>query len=247
MSPSATITRPRASGVVTRVKTYRRPSRRRLLTRVLIAVVVLALLAGGVWLVGFSSLLATKRVDVSSGETLDPDDVRSVAQVPLGEPLARQDVAEIAGRVATLRPVRWVEVTRTWPSTITITVLERTPVLAVPQSGSFQLIDDTGMSFRSVPAIPAEVVRADMDASNAALLSSAGVVAKALPNNLKKQVVKIQADSPDAIRLLLRNGAVVTWGSADDSALKASVTVALLKRKAASYDVSAPHTPATTR
>ncbi|MBA3530036.1 MAG: FtsQ-type POTRA domain-containing protein [Propionibacteriaceae bacterium] len=245
MSPSATITRPRPREAVAGAKTQRRWSRRWLLRRVLIGIVILAVLAGGVWLVGFSSLLATKRVNVASGKTLDPDDVRSVAQVRLGVPLARQDVAEIAGRVATLRPVRWVEVTRSWPSTITITVLERTPVLAVPQSGSFLLVDEAGVSFRSVGTVPAGVVRADVEASDVALLTSAGMVANALPTGLKNQVNRIQVDSPDAIKLLLSNGAVVAWGSADDSVLKAQVTLALLKRKAATYDVSAPHTPAT--
>lgn len=220
------------------------PTRRRRWLRVLVLLLVLALVGGCGWLVGFSSVLAARRVDVTGVKILSAAEVRSVAQVPLGTPLARQDIDSIAIRVAGLRPVSSVEVRRKWPTTISVTVRERTPLLAVRQPSGFQLVDATGVSFLAVPAVPDGVVLTDVDPSNGALLTQVGIVAEAMPGKLQDKVDKIQAASRDGIRLVLKDGDVVTWGSAQDSALKASVLTALLKQRASSYDVSAPHSPA---
>jgi cell division protein FtsQ len=211
---------------------------------VLVFVLVLALLAGGAWLVAFSSVLAARRVDVTGVKILTADEVRSAAQVPLGTPLARQDLDRIAIQVAGLRPVSSVEVSRQWPSSITVAVRERKPLLAVRQPSGFQLVDATGVSFLAVSAVPEGVLLTDVDPTNGPLLTQVAIVAEAMPDKLKDKVVTIRAASRDGIKLALEGGDAATWGSAEDSALKASVLVALLKQPARNYDVSAPHSPA---
>ena len=49
----------------------------------------------------------------------------------------------------------------------------------------------------------------------------------------------------DEITLHLRDGRLVRWGSADQSEEKAAVLLALLDRKAQTYDVSVPGAPTT--
>ena len=44
--------------------------------------------------------------------------------------------------------------------------------------------------------------------------------------------------------VVLNNGVQVNWGTGADSALKADIVLALLKRKPATIDVSSPHNPA---
>ena len=46
------------------------------------------------------------------------------------------------------------------------------------------------------------------------------------------------------VRLLLSDGTTVVWGTADRSARKAEVLLALLGHPARGYDVSAPDRPA---
>lgn len=220
------------------------PPVRRRWVRVVVALLVLALLAGLGWLVGFSSVLAARQVAVTGVKTLTADQVRAAAQVPLGAPLARQDVGAIAGRVETLRLVKSVRVTRTWPHTISVSVQERTPVLAVRQANGFLVIDTSGTWFLTVPTVPAGVVLTDVDPTNAPLLAGIATVATALPASLKRKVDHIEALSPDSIKLVLSDGDVAVWGDAEDSPLKAQVLTALLKRSATTYDVSAPHNPA---
>jgi cell division protein FtsQ len=222
-----------------------RSTRRRLLVRILIGLIVAAVLASGVWLVGFSSVLAAKHVTVTGAKTLDAAQIRSTAQVPMGVPLAREDLPAIARRVATLAPVAAAHVDRRWPDTIRVTVVERTPALAVRVPAGFLLVDHTGFGYLTATKLPENLMVADVDPANSRLLTGAGVVAAALPKQLREKVSQIQANSPDAIALVLKSGGQVNWGSPNDSALKAKVTAVLMKRRATTYDVSAPLSPTT--
>ena len=205
---------------------------------------VIALLAATGWLVGFSSVLATERVTVSGTRLLSVDGVRKAAAVPIGLPLVRQDTTAIAARVAGLAPVDTVTVDRGWPNTVSIKVVERTPLVAIKTSGGYQLVDHAGISFETVSLLPAGVVEVGIAADKVPLLADAGTVVSTMPNALRAQVASISADAPDSFRVHLDSGLVITWGSADESALKGQVALLLLKQKPKAIDVSAPHSPA---
>jgi cell division protein FtsQ len=216
----------------------------RRLRQLLVVVLVLAVVLGAAWLVWFSSVLATEKVAISGTKLLTVDGVRSVAAVPMGLPLARQDTGAIADRVATLAPVDTVTVDRSWPNTVVVKVTERVPVIAVRTGAGFELVDHTGKAFENVPDLPDGLVVANVDPGNAALLVEAGTIATEVPNELRSQIATIAGTSTDSFTVRLNSGLVVTWGSADQSALKGQVTLLLLDKKPKAIDVSAPHSPA---
>jgi cell division protein FtsQ len=205
---------------------------------------VLALLGASVWGIYYSTALVTKRVIVIGTHKLTQTQVSLAAQVPLGVPLARQDLGAIAERTTGLPAVESAAVTRKWPSTITITVAERRPVLAVRQSGRYVVIDKSGVAYETRSVLPPEVVLAEINPGDTPLLSEVATVAGAMPLKLRGKVDRITAGSRDSIALILRSGRIVTWGSSSDSELKAQVVSALLKQKPKSViDVSSPHNP----
>ncbi len=225
-------------------------------------VLVLVLLAG--WMIWFSSTLATRQVAVDGAQELSAGQVRDAAQVPMGRPLARVDLQAIAERTARLPQVASAQVARDWPSTVRVTVVERRPLLAVAQPGGQLMIDKTGLAYETRSDVPTGVLTADVNPDDAPLLIGLGVVASALPPELRDQVKGLSATSRDNIVLTLESGVVVTWGSSSDSPLKAEVTGALLKGDGlkgdglqgdglksdgskgtrVSIDVSSPHNPA---
>ena len=240
MSVGSTLRRPGSPSVSPTAP----PGHRRRWLLLLLAGLVAAVLVVAGWLVAFSSVLAARTVQVRGAQILAVDDVRAAAGVRLGAPLARQDLQAIANRVATLKPVSHVDVTRSWPHTVVIEVRERTPLLAVRQPDGFLLIDARGTGYQTVPTAPAGVLPTEADVTNGPLLSQLGTVATALPPELKAKVKLAKAVTADGIRLTLTDGDSVVWGSADQSPLKAQVTTALLKQRGRTYDVSAPHSPA---
>jgi cell division protein FtsQ len=205
---------------------------------------VLGVLAGAGWLVGFSPVLAVDRVEVRGAHRLAASSVRQAAAVPLGVPLARQDLAAIAGRVGSLPQVESAEVSRRWPNTIRVAVVERRPVLGVRQPEGFVLVDTRGVAFESRRSLPSGVLQADVDPSNVAVLREVGTIAAAMPTALRGRVERLRATSTSSVRVVLGDGVQVNWGTAADSALKADIVLALLKRKPSTIDVSSPHNPA---
>jgi cell division protein FtsQ len=208
-------------------------------------VLVLALIGGSLWLVYFSAALVTKQVNVIGTRHLTPTQVSFAVQIPLDVPLARQDLDEIVTRAMTLPPVESATVTRDWPNTITLTVVERRPVVAVHQQDGYVIVDKLGVPYQRQPTMPGDVVLAEVSPEDARLLTDVATVAAALPATLRGKVDRITANSRDNIALSLKSGAKVTWGTAADSELKAQVVTALLKRNPkSSMDVSSPHNPA---
>jgi cell division protein FtsQ len=211
---------------------------------VVLAVAVL-LLAVGTYVAYFSPLLVVREVAVAGQRAVKADDVIAAAAVPMGTPLARQDVQGIAERATRIPAVQAASVTRQWPSTLLVTVTERQARLAVKQGGAFLLVDASGIGFDRAASVPPGVVQAEADPTDQALLADLGTVSGALPDDLGRRVRLLTATGQERITLQLRSGITVNWGSAADSPLKAQIVTALLKDKPSkTIDVSSPNNPA---
>lgn len=225
----------------------RRRSRRLLSARPLIKVlVVLVAVAALVWVVAFSSVLAAEKVEVSGNEAVSAAAVEHAAQVPVGTPLARVDLAAIRARVENLAAVRSVQISRAWPHTIGIQVTERVAVAVVKRGNGFRGLDDQGVLFRRYRSKPAglPVVEATKGADTEALREAARVVG-ALPSSVSRRVDHVSVATVDRITLVLHSGRSVFWGSAEDSRNKADVLAVLIKRPGKRLDVSVPANPTT--
>lgn len=221
----------------------RRWQRRWLTWKYLVSLLVLVVLVAGVtWLVLFSSQLALQKVSVQGEDYLSEAEILAAADLTMGEPLARLDLARASDRVGALRAVKSVDVTRQWPRTVRITVHERQAVAVVAENGGvIRGLDASGLLFRDYAKRPAglPLVRA-VEGTGAKALAEAAEVAGALPASLSRQVLRVEVVSADAITLQLRNGKQIEWGSAENSARKVEVLVPLLRMEGRVYDVSAP-------
>jgi cell division protein FtsQ len=214
------------------------PRRRLVLPLALVLVV-----AGGLgWLVLGSSLLAVDRVVVSGTSRVAEADVLAAAGVAPGTPLARVDVAGVRHRVGALAPVDSVAVDRSWPSTLRLRVVERTPVAGVVTPGGVRLVDRAGVPFATVAALPAGAVRLQVPTvgpRDPATRASLAVLAE-LPAGLRGRLAIVRAATPTAVTLLLRDGRQVVWGAPGRARDKAVEAEALLRLPGAVYDVTSP-------
>lgn len=222
-------------------------ARRWLVVRlVLLGLAVVALVATGIWVVWFSQVLAVKDVEVHGTRLLTTQHVRRVAAVPVGEPLARVDLSRSLARVEALAEVSSADVSRSWPDTVRIQVVERVSVAVVDLGGRMRGMDEDGVVFQEFTKVPGNLPRVVTagTAGPEALREAAGVVG-ALPAGLAAKVEHVEVASVDQISLVLRDGRRVVWGSAEQADLKARVLAALLQQKARVYDVSVPASPVT--
>lgn len=205
------------------------------------ALVALAVLAVGIWVVAFSGVLGVRQVTVTGVTALSADQVRAAAAVPDGRPLARVDTDAVAGRVRGLAGVERVAVTRSWPGTLRITVTERRGVALVDRGDALWLVDPDGVVFQrlsshpKLPILRISPVGPDNPEARAALTA-----VTALPPTLLAHVDEVRAPTSEQVTLYLAGKRTVVWGGAADSAAKAQVLSALLSRKGSYYDVSTP-------
>ncbi|SFK61695.1 cell division protein FtsQ/DivIB [Geodermatophilus ruber] len=257
MSRSGTTTRDRARGGAPGPEPRRPPRarrrdtpadrRRRLVLRAGGAAAVLGLLA---WLLWGSPVLAVSSVRVDGAGTLTAAEIVEVAGVAEGTPLLRVDVDAAEARVARLPQVASVEVTRGWPRSVVVTVVERVPVAVVDRQGTRSLVDAAGVLFDTVTgeppagAVPLEV--ADPGPHDRATRAALAALV-ALPEDVRADLVGASATGADDVTLRLADGTTVLWGGAEDAPAKAAALVALLGQLAAEalepaevIDVSAP-------
>lgn len=240
--------RPADPEEVTRRRFARRQWLRRwLVWRVLLGVgLTVVLVAVGVWLVWFSSVLGVAGVDVEGARTITEDEVRTAAAVPSGEPLATLDVREIEERVEGLPAVRDADVSRSWPDKVLIRIEERRVVAVFGVGERYRGMDATGVVFRDYGRQPSglPLLRADGELT-AEVRTEGAAVAGSLPRAIAKKVSHIELRTIDQIDLHLRDGRTVVWGSAEESDKKAAVLALLLAEDAQVYDVSVPGRPTT--
>ena len=210
-------------------------------------VLVLALLGTGIYAVWFSPWLDVEEVDVSGALTVDADDVRARAAVEDGTSLARVDLAAAEARVGSLAVVKEVDVSRQWPDTVLIEIVEREAIAVVEIGGRLRGMDADGVVFRDYNRAPPGLPRVQTDiGTSAEALREAALVISALPESLTLLVDYLQVTTVDEISLFLKDGRQVVWGSADDSETKAEVAIDLLQKIDADvYDVSVPTQPTT--
>jgi cell division protein FtsQ len=243
-----TVDRVDAATVRSRKRFARRQwARRWLVWRRVVALLLLMALAGGAaWLFYFSDALAVKDVEVKGTRTLAAEEVRDVAAVPSGQPLARVDLEAIRARVEALAVVRDAQVTRTWPDRVLIEVDERVPIAVVDIGGKIRGLDEQGVVFREYPKPPPDLPQVQTSTGTRTdALQEAALVVEALPGEISRRVDHVEVATIDQISLVLRDGKDVVWGSAEESEAKAEVLAGLLRQPARTYDVSVPGQPTT--
>ena len=209
---------------------------------------MLAVLAGGVWVVEFSPVLAVRSVKVEGVPRTAVSDIARRADVVTGTPLARVDTAAVTRRVIASATLAEVTVRRSWPSTIVISASPRVPVLAVrnPQ-GQVQVVDSQGVAYATVRSSPKGVplINTVEDPPSKDSLRAGIAVLQALSAIQRSRVSNVTVSGANMVTLKLR-AVTVVWGGASEPELKVQVMTDLLRLKGLHMiDVSAPRTPVT--
>jgi cell division protein FtsQ len=222
---------------------------------VFFALVAVAIVATLGWALLGSRLLVVRSVQVTgTGPLVSRAQVLRVAQIPPGLPLIRVNTAAVASRVERIQQVQSAAVTRSWPSTVTISVRPRSPVFAVASAGGYALVDAFGVDVRRSPARPPALPLLTAGGPGAPLAGSlrgsplvraAARVLAELPPAVAHRVLVVLAASPSEVSVRLTSGVVVVWGSPLRGAQKARELVLLMHTHARYYDVSAPGTAVT--
>jgi len=153
MLSTPALVRANTDAVPASVRRFMARARRRRLRALLpwaVTAGALAVVGALVFVVYGTSVLGVRQVEVVGTDSLSAPQVEQAAAVRMRQPLAGVDLERIRGRVEALPAIDRAVVSRGWPSTVKIEVVERTPVAAVPTGSGFTLIDAEGVAFRTL-------------------------------------------------------------------------------------------------
>nr|WP_254071646.1 MULTISPECIES: FtsQ-type POTRA domain-containing protein [unclassified Rathayibacter] len=190
--------------------------------------------------------MAVKTIEITGTQRVSAEAIQESLADQVGVPLTLVDRAAV-GRVLGSYPlVRSYSVQTRPPSTLIVSVIERTPVGVIADGAEFDLVDPAGVVIETAPAAQEgyPVLTTPTGSASGAAFRAMARVLLTLPDSLEGQVASAAATTGDDVSLTLADGAVVLWGGSDDSALKAVVLEKLMAATdpaaVASYDVSSP-------
>ncbi|WP_109474369.1 cell division protein FtsQ/DivIB [Ornithinimicrobium cavernae] len=208
---------------------------------------VLALVAGVVYLFGFSSAFEVEKVTVAGAKGHIAEVAQETAEVNLGRPLARVNASTLEQRILEDLRVASVEIHRDWPSGLTLDLTLRKTALAVKQSGTsgVLLVDDQGVVFNNIAKAPKGAPTAQVMIRGDELDPADLVALQTLPDSLPKAVAKQAGDltltRQGDIKFTIGNIEVV-WGDGSNAALKGRVLEALLAQEGLDPKADVPAT-----
>ncbi|MCJ1674220.1 MULTISPECIES: FtsQ-type POTRA domain-containing protein [unclassified Rathayibacter] len=227
------------------VRRFTKRARRRR-TIALVTAGSLVVLALVVAVAAYSPLMAVKTIEITGTQRVSAEDIQNSLADQVGVPLTLVDRAAV-GRVLGSYPlVRSYSVQTRPPSTLIVSVVERTPVGVIADGAEFDLVDPAGVVIETAPAAQEgyPLLSTPTGSASGAAFRATARVLLTLPESLESQVASAAATTGDDVSLTLADGAVVFWGGSDDSALKAVVLEKLMAATdpaaVASYDVSSP-------
>lgn len=212
----------------------------------LITLAVILLIAGLAYLLGWSNTFTIKEIAFSGSPTKSSAvTVKNLANLSVGERLARIEVRKISARIKTLPWVNSADISRNWISgKVSISISPRVPIATF----NGQLMDSSGKRFElpggyksKLPSVFARDAKSGLAAIKLFMK---------LPTEFSTRTSAFTASSPENIYFNIAEGKrslLVVWGAGNDIELKLKVYKALLalpeNSKIKKIDLTEPHSP----
>ncbi|WP_271983168.1 FtsQ-type POTRA domain-containing protein [Pseudoclavibacter terrae] len=228
--------------------TWRARRRRRILIWVAAA---LAALVAFVAVAVYSPIMSVREIVVAGTQRVDATQVDESLADLHGQPLALVTNDDVESRLQSYVMVQSYSIRVEPPSRLVVTIVERSPIGAVAVPAGYDVMDAAGVVLWTQPEPAGDIPTLELGGQgiDSEAFASASAVSLALPVDFRSGVATVTARSIDDVRLTMRSGAEVVWGSAENSDRKAEVLAALVAatgdQSITSYDVSSPETPVT--
>lgn len=229
------------------VRRFTKRSRRRRIVWAVVGGTVVALIAVIVS-VAYSPLMALREVRIEGAQRIPAAEVQAAFAEVIGTPLPLIDSGEVHAALEAFPLIETYATETIPPGTLVVRIVERTPVGVIDTGSGLELVDAAGVVIERPEAQPEgqPLIEVDGGVADEGFRAVAAVV-RSLPADVRAQLTRVTAETADDVRLELAGGASVVWGSAEDSAQKATVLARLMGAappdSVALYDVSSPTAP----
>ena len=239
-----------------RIDVRRLEGRRRLRVLLVLAGFLFAALLA--WAVSRSPFLDVDHVRITGMAHTTPADITAGSGIHAGMAMLDVNGGSAAAR---LRASPWIlsaRVERRWPATVTIALVERAPLAAVPAQGGVAVVDRTGrvlaVQASPPPGLPLLLGLPPAGAPGTRIGGRADdllAVAQALPPFVSQRVTGVVAADGGEVELRLTPSGIVRLGPPDQLAQKMLAAQTVFRQvdltRLAVLDLRVPASPAITR
>lgn len=218
---------------------------------VLAITTTLLIFGAGSYLLGWSSLLTVKQIEITGAPTQKSErDIAKILNLSIGDKLARVDSRALANRLNTVDWIESADISRNWLNgKVAVDLQARTPVALYTELGKPQVaLDASGITFQLPGQVPVGLPKVSSSSVASGLIAIE--VFTQMPKEFSDGIDRLTAVSPANIVI---NGKFkdrslqIVWGDSEDTSLKLKVISALLDRPENNsirlIDVTAPHAP----
>lgn len=212
---------------------------------------ILILFGAGSYLLGWSSLLTVKQIEINGAPTLISEKtIAKSLNLSLGDKLARVDSRALANRLKANDWIESADISRNWINgKVVIDLQPRTPVALYTAPGKPQVaLDASGASFQLMGQAPAGLPKVSSSSVASGLIAIE--VFTEMPKEFSEGIERLTAVSPTNILIdgkFSDRTMQIVWGDGEDLSLKIKVITALLElpenKSIRLIDVTAPHAP----
>ncbi|WP_416517858.1 cell division protein FtsQ/DivIB [Bifidobacterium asteroides] len=249
--------RPKVLDFQARVREKKKVSRRLVLIRTGVVILVMALIAGLAWLLFLSPVfrLQTDKIDVSGGNAwVSNDRVASIVANQVDRSLLLVSTNGVEQEISGMAGVTDAKVRKSFPHGLEVTFDAQEPTAVFKDAqGKLTAVDRQGRALNTVskpvdgvPVIQvATVKRAQQDQAVRQTLR----ILSSMPEAMRHSVTKVTAETQDSITTELDQGRhVIIWGDGSDLKLKQAVVDKIINDPSKigdkhQLDVSAPLRP----
>ncbi len=195
-----------------------------------------------------SPVMSLRTIRVEGVERLTSDEIIEQLQPLAGLPLARVSASDVARELSDIPLIQSVDTRVQLPSSLTVTIVERTALGAHRVANGYDIVDRAGVVLWSQTSRPTELPLidgvVDPEADGFRAITE---VLSVIPPEVLARVDQVSATSLDTVGFLLRDSShQVLWGSSEFSRQKARALPAALQAAGASgaklIDLSTPET-----
>jgi len=199
--------------------------------------IVLLVLAG--YVLFRSPLFAVQRLEVTGTRLLQPDQIRALAGINLGENIFQVNLGRARQRITLLPLVKTAVLSRVLPSTVRIQVTERTPLVLLEEGNVFAELDADGYYLQPgtvttsglpvLTGIQASLPAPGQKVAAPVLPAVLGFVA-GLPPDLLPRLSEIHVTGDGRLILYTLYDVPVLAGDTSDPARKGALLLAILQQ-----------------
>jgi cell division protein FtsQ len=123
-----------------------------------LGVLLISLLAALLWIYTATGVLNVKTVEVRGNQVLDADYLRSLSGITGDTHLIKMDVKAVERALMSEPYVAAVDISRRYPNTVALEIIERKPTGAIFQNGKYNILDQEGKVLESADEMPQGLV-----------------------------------------------------------------------------------------